>query len=124
MVGPEPLDEKSRDIVGDEANPELGAGLELECSEVDESLFEKRRETKFLLKLDASLLVWCWFSYLIKVCLSVVEFLVETVLKRQANRFFELQDCLCFRHEGGCESFDCCTVSWPNVTDGLPREPA
>lgn len=42
-------------------------GLELDYSEVDEHLFEKRRETKFLLKLDVCLMTWAWLAYLIKV---------------------------------------------------------
>ena len=43
------------------------SGIELEYSEVDEHLFEKRRETKFLLKLDVCLMSWAWLAYLIKV---------------------------------------------------------
>jgi len=41
--------------------------IELEYSEVDEHLFEKQRETKFLLKLDVCLMSWAWLAYLIKV---------------------------------------------------------
>jgi hypothetical protein len=41
--------------------------LELDYSEVDEHRFEKRRETKFLLKLDVCLMTWAWLAYLIKV---------------------------------------------------------
>lgn len=40
---------------------------ELLYSEVDEGLFEKRRESKFLLKLDVCLMTWAWLAYLIKV---------------------------------------------------------
>lgn len=40
---------------------------ELLYSEVDEALFEKKRETKFLLKLDVCLMTWAWLAYLIKV---------------------------------------------------------
>jgi hypothetical protein len=48
--------------------------LELEYSEVDEHLFEKRRETKFLLKLDVCLMSWAWLAYLIKVGLEPLSF--------------------------------------------------
>jgi len=45
----------------------IGSSHELDYSDVDEHLFEKRRETKFLLKLDVCLMTWAWLAYLIKV---------------------------------------------------------
>lgn len=48
--------------------PEAESGdSELLYSQVDEELFEKRKETKFLLKLDVCLMTWAWLAYLIKV---------------------------------------------------------
>lgn len=85
MGSPESPHEKSRDTVDDDPNQQSGTELELQYSEVDENLFEKRRETKFLLKLDASLLVWCWFSYLIKVGSFMVARFNETLLNQKAN---------------------------------------
>jgi hypothetical protein len=74
--------------------------LEREYSVVDEHLFEKRRETKFLLKLDVCLMSWAWLAYLIKVGLELLSSYVLADMK--ANRFFQLQDCLCIWDEGGC----------------------
>jgi hypothetical protein len=76
-------------------------GLELEFPEVDEHLFEKRRETKFLLKLDVCLMTWAWLAYLIKVGLDILNYCVLADV--QANRLVELQDRICIRDEGGCE---------------------
>lgn len=76
-------------------------GLELEYPEVDEHLFEKRRENKFLLKLDVCLMSWAWLAYLIKVGHYILSFCVIAEMK--ANRFVELQDRICIRDEGGCE---------------------
>lgn len=77
-------------------------GLELEYPEVDEHLFEKRRETKFLLKLDVCLMTWAWLAYLIKVGLHMLG--PYPIADIQANRLVELQDRICVRDEGGCES--------------------
>jgi len=77
-------------------------GLELEYPEVDEHLFEKRRETKFLLKLDVCLMTWAWLAYLIKVGLYMLgPYVIADI---QANRLVELQDRICVRDAGGCES--------------------
>jgi hypothetical protein len=46
---------------------EVERGDELLYSEVDEGLFEKRKENKFLFKLDVCLMSWAWLAYLIKV---------------------------------------------------------
>ena len=75
--------------------------LELEYPDVDEHLFEKRRETKFLLKLDMCLMTWAWLAYLIKVGLDI--FRSYELADVQANRLVELQDRICIRDEGGCE---------------------
>jgi hypothetical protein len=77
------------------------AGLELEYPEVDEHLFEKRRETKFLLKLDVCLMTWAWLAYLIKVGLYILSSC--GIANIQANRLLELQDRICIRNEGRCE---------------------
>ena len=76
-------------------------GPELEYPEVDEHLFEKRRETRFLLKLDVCLMSWAWLAYLIKVGLYRLSSCV--LADTQANRLVQLQDGICIRDEGGRE---------------------
>lgn len=96
--------------------------LELDYSEIDEGLFEKRRETKFLLKLDACLMTWAWLAYLIKVgqgCLKPGKKAHE-----QANRFIQLQDSLRFGNEGGREYLQRRQADWTDGPDEFSGEPA
>jgi hypothetical protein len=42
----------------------------------------------------------------------------------KANRFFQLQDCICIWDEGGCRLMSEDWKKWTDEIDGLPRQPA
>jgi hypothetical protein len=57
-----------------EPSCDLNDQTDLQYSDYNDDEFEKRRETRFLFKLDACLMTWAWLAYLIKVGPSIISY--------------------------------------------------